>query len=132
MPIAAAGNLDVDSFRRAWPDLIAQLRASRQSVLVTFIQVATPITYDGETLELAFPPDRQFGVKKVEDREQELRIAINELFGVSPRVRCVIRDAGGQVLIDADDELAPSESDLIARLQRELGAEISPDVEGGE
>ena len=132
MPIAAAGNLDVDSFRRAWPDLIAQLRASRQSVLVTFIQVATPITYDGETLELAFPPDRQFGVKKVEDREQELRIAINELFGVSPHVRCVIRDAGGQVLIDADDELAPSESDLIARLQRELGAEISPDVEGGE
>ena len=131
MPVAAAGNLDVDSFRRAWPDLIAQLRAARQSVLVTFIQVATPITYDGQTLELAFPPDRQFGVKKIEDREQELRTAINELFGVSPRVRCVIRDAGGEVL-DADDELAPSEADLIARLQRELGAEVSPDSADGE
>jgi len=132
MPVATAGNLDVDSFRRAWPDLIAHLRACRQSVLVTFIQVATPITYDGETLELAFPPDRKFGVKKIQDREQELRTAMNELFGVSPLVSCVIRDSGGEVLIDADDELAPSESDLIARLQRELGAEISPDVEGGE
>ena len=132
IPVAAAGNLDVDSFRRAWPDLIAQLRASRQSVLVTFIQVATPITFDGETLELAFPPDRQFGVKKIQDREQELRTAINALFGVSPHIRCVIRDSGGEVLIDTDDEPAPSESDLIARLQRELGAEISSDVEGRE
>jgi hypothetical protein len=112
--------------------LIAQLRASRQSVLVTFIQVATPITFDGETLELAFPPDRQFGVKKIQDREQELRTAINALFGVSPHIRCVIRDSGGEVLIDTDDEPAPSESDLIARLQRELGAEISSDVEGRE
>ena len=124
---AAAGNLSVDSFRRAWPDLIAHLRTARQSVLVTFVSVATPVDYDGETLELAFPPDRTFGVKKVEDREAELRAAINDVFGVQPAIRCVIRDTGGEVLLDEDDEPAATEEELIARLQKELGAEIATD-----
>ena len=126
---AAAANLDVDAFRRAWPDLIEHLRQNRQSVLVTFISVATPITFDGETLELAFPPDRKFGVSKVEQREDELRAALNDLFGIQPRITCTIRDMGGEVLIDVDDEPAPSEQDAIARIQKELGAEVATESE---
>lgn len=128
-PIAASGNIDIDTFRRSWQDLIAHLRSQRQSVLVTFISVATPISFDGKTLELAFPPESTFGVKKVEDRQQDLVEALNALFGVSPAVRCVVRDTRGEVFVEEDEPAADSEEDLIAKLKAELGAEVSGDEE---
>ena len=96
-------------------------------MLPSFLEVATPAAFDGETLELAFPPDRKFGVTKVEEREPELRAALRELFGIEPRIRCVVREAVAGVAVDEDPPL--SEEEALARLRAELGAE--PTTEGG-
>ncbi len=96
-------------------------------MLPSFLEVATPAAYDGETLELAFPPDRRFGVSKVEEREPELRAALLELFGIEPRIRCVVREAVAGIVIDEDPPL--SEEEALARLRAELGTE--PTTEGG-
>ena len=55
-------------------------------------------SYDGTTLELAFPPDRKVGPQKVEGKKDELQAALGDLFGVKPDIVCVVRevrDAGG-------------------------------------
>jgi hypothetical protein len=130
-PVVAAGALDLDSFRRAWRDVIAHLRTTRQMILATNLEVATPVSFDGETLELAFPPDRTFGVSKVEAKEAELREVLDQMFGAKPRIRCIIRDAVGEMFLeggDDDDEEAPTEADALAILANELGAEVAPEA----
>ena len=77
--------------RQNWKGVISHLRGQGKAVLPSFLEIATPATFDGQTLELVFPPDRKFGVTKVEEREGELREALRELFGVAPVVRCVVR-----------------------------------------
>jgi DNA polymerase-3 subunit gamma/tau len=131
-PVLGAGTsaVDVSMLRAEWPALVQQLRASGKQVLAANLEVATPAVFDGETLELVFPPDRLFGVKKVEEREQDLRAVLDALFGISPRVRCVVREAHTGT-IDVDDEPPPSEEEALARLTSELGATPSPTAEGG-
>jgi DNA polymerase-3 subunit gamma/tau len=131
-PVLGAGTsaVDVSMLRAEWPALVQQLRASGKQVLAANLEVATPAVFDGETLELVFPPDRLFGVKKVEEREQDLRAVLDALFGISPRVRCVVREAHTGS-IDVDDEPPPSEEEALARLTSELGATPSPTAEGG-
>ena len=96
-------------------------------MLPSFLEVATPAAFDGETLELAFPPDRRFGVAKVEEREPELRAALRELFGIEPRIHCVVREPVAGIVVDEDPPLP--EEEALARLRAELGAE--PTAEGG-
>lgn len=131
-PVLGAGTsaVDISMLRAEWPALVQQLRASGKQVLAANLEVATPAVFDGETLELVFPPDRLFGVKKVEEREQDLRAVLDALFGISPRIRCVVREAHTGS-IDVDDEPAPSEEEALARLTSELGATPSPTAEGG-
>jgi hypothetical protein len=108
--------------RGSWQALISELRSQGKAVLPSFLEIATPAAYDGETLELVFPPDRKFGVTKVEEREGELRDALRALFGISPRVRCVVREpaAGGAETLEDDPPL--SEEEALAKLTAELGA----------
>jgi DNA polymerase-3 subunit gamma/tau len=128
-PVLGAGTsaVDVAMLRRSWSTLIEHLRSSGKAVLPSFLEVATPVAFDGQSLELAFPPDRKFGVVKVEEREGELRSALQELFGISPRVRCVVRDpvAGAAEPVEEDPPL--SEEEALARIKSELGAEIAGD-----
>jgi DNA polymerase-3 subunit gamma/tau len=128
-PVLGTGTsaIDVSAIRASWGTLVQHLRSGGKAVLPSFLEVATPAAYDGETLELAFPPDRRFGVTKVEEREPELRAALLELFGIEPRVRCVVREAVAGVVVDEDPPL--SEEEALARLRTELGAE--PSTEGG-
>jgi DNA polymerase-3 subunit gamma/tau len=132
VPLLGAGTsaVDVTMLRAEWPSLVQQLRASGKQVLAANLEVATPAVFDGETLELVFPPDRLFGVKKVEEREQDLRSVLDALFGISPRIHCVVREAHTGT-IDVDDEPPLSEEEALARLTTELGATPSPTAEGG-
>lgn len=99
-------------------------------MLPSFLEVATPAAFDGETLELVFPPDRKFGVTKVEEREPELRAALQEMFGIAPRVRCVVREPVAGVAVDDDPPLP--EEEALARLRAEFGAQSSDaTTEGG-
>lgn len=120
----SASALDVSAIRRSWQQLLDRLQERRQMILHANLASATPASYDGATLELAFPPGRNFAVKKVQTKEGELRQVFAEVFGVSPSIRCVAREevAGGPVI--DPDEPAPTHSEAIERLRAELGAEI--------
>ena len=98
-------------------------------VLFSYMQSVTPASYDGDVLELAFPPGQSFGVEKVEQREDKLREVLQALFGVSPKIRCVVRQAaaGGVTVIEDDDDAAPDESAALERLKAELNAEVATD-----
>ena len=130
MPVphaADAGNVDVTMLRRSWPALIDHLGTSRQMILKAILESATVSAYDGETLELAFPPDRKVGPQKVAERQDDLRAALNDLFGVSPAITCVVREArepaGGVAAVEVvDEEDVPDEAEALRRVQEMLGA----------
>jgi len=129
-PVLGAGTeaVDVTMLRGSWATLIQHLRSSGKAVLPSFLEIATPAAFDGETLELVFPPDRKFGVAKVEEREQELRGALQELFGVSPRIRCVVRESVVSLAEAVEEDPPLSEEEALAKLTAELGAQ--PTTEG--
>jgi hypothetical protein len=129
-PVLGAGTaaVDVTMLRASWPTLIQHLRSQNKAVLPSFLEVATPAAFDGDVLELVFPPDRRFGVAKVEEREAELRTALQELFGISPVIRCVVRDSVVSHVEVLEEDPPLSEEEALARLTAELGAQ--PTTEG--
>jgi len=120
--------VDLAMLRAEWGTVISHLRGQGKAVLPSFLEIATPAGFDGRTLELVFPPDRRFGVTKVEEREGELRQALQELFGVGPAIRCVVREPVAGV-VDVEDDPPLSEEEALARLSAELGA--TPATEDG-
>ncbi len=129
-PVLGAGTqaVDVTMLRSSWPTVIAHLRSAGKAVLPSFLEIATPAAYDGQTLELVFPPDRPLGVQKVSEREGELRQALQDLFGVAPAIRCVIREPVVGIPEPVEDEPL-SEEEALAHLSAELGA--TPSTEDG-
>jgi DNA polymerase III subunit gamma/tau len=133
---ADAGSLDVAMLRRGWPSLIEHLGQIRQPILRALLESATVASYDGSTLELAFPPDKRFGVQKVVDRQDELQQALEHLFGVRPAIACVVREsrepAGGPAVVElVDEEDTPSDEEALRRVQEMLGAQLAGDAEPG-
>src|SRR5262249_37020055 len=106
MPVpqaADAGSVDVAMLRRSWPSLRQHLGESGKQVVRASLESATVASFDGQTLELAFPPDRRFAVQKIESREDVLRQALQDLFGISPMISCVVRgsrDAGAPPTVE--------------------------------
>jgi DNA polymerase-3 subunit gamma/tau len=135
MPVpqaADAGSVDVAMLRRSWPALMQHLGESGKQVVRASLESATVASFDGETLELAFPPDRRFAVQKIESREDVLRQALTDLFGISPRVSCVVRgsrEPGAAPTEAVEEDDAPDEAEALRRVQEMLGA--TP-IEGGE
>ncbi len=124
-------NVDVEMLRRAWKTLLDHLWGAHEPVLKANLEVATPVGYDGTILELAFPPERRFGVAKVEAKEAELQGALQELFGISPKIKCIVREPVAGPPAEEDDDPPLSEEEVIARVRAELGAsDITPGPEG--
>jgi DNA polymerase-3 subunit gamma/tau len=135
MPVpqaADAGSVDVAMLRRSWGALIDHLGQLRQPILRAVLESATVASFDGETLELAFPPDKRFGVQKVQDRQDDLQQALGDLFGIAPRITCVVRESrepGGAPSVEiVEEEDTPSDDEALRRVQEMLGA--TP-LEGG-
>jgi DNA polymerase-3 subunit gamma/tau len=119
-----AGSLDLQAIRRSWQQLLDRLLDSRQMILRANLESVTAAAFDGSTLELAFPPGRKFSVQKVQSKEEELRQAFTDVFGVAPRIHCVAREeVPGLPIIEEDDPPGTTE-DAVARLKAELGAEV--------
>ena len=103
------------------------LDSHRKRILKAILESATVASYDGETLELAFPPDRKVGPQKVAERQDELRAALNDLFGISPAITCVVREsrepASGPPVVDlVEEDEVPDEAEALRRVQEMLGA----------
>jgi DNA polymerase III subunit gamma/tau len=125
---AGTSAVDVTMLRNNWPTVIAHLRSSGKAVLPSFLEISTPAAFDGQTLELVFPPERPYGVQKVMEREGELRQALQDLFGIAPVIACAIREPVAGPPEPVEDE-PPSEEEALARLTAELGA--TPATEDG-
>ena len=124
---ADAGSVDVSMLRRSWPTLMDHLGSSRQAILRAILESATVAEYDGETLQLAFPPDRTFGPEKVEAHQDKLRAALKELFGIDPAIVCVVREtrdaSGGPPVIELlEEEDVPDDAEAMRRVKEMLGA----------
>jgi DNA polymerase-3 subunit gamma/tau len=130
MPVphaASADSVDVAMLRRSWPSLIDHLGQLRQPILRAILESATVSRYEDGVLELAFPPDKRFGVQKVEDRQADLQQALQDLFGIRPRITCVVRESrdpvGGPAAVEVvEEEDAPDEAEALRRVQEMLGA----------
>jgi DNA polymerase III subunit gamma/tau len=122
--------VDVEMLRRSWQDVLERLTGMMKAVLGT----ATPVALDDSTLELAFPASMGMRVIKVQEREADLRAVLQELFGISPRIKCVVRDAGGGgagPAVEVVEEAPPlGEEAVLARLKAEFDATEAPEPEG--
>jgi DNA polymerase III subunit gamma/tau len=139
MPVphaADAGSVDVALLRRSWKSLLEHLSASREMILAAILESATVASYDGTTLELAFPPDRKVGPQKVDGKKAELQAALGDLFGVKPDVVCVVREvreSGGPAAVEiVEEDEVVDEAEALKRVQEMLGAQVSADAESAE
>jgi DNA polymerase-3 subunit gamma/tau len=121
----STGSLDLMTIRRSWSQLIDYLNQNGQMILMALLRSATPAAWDGKSLEIVFPPGWKSNVDKVQAREGEFQEAFVEVFGVSPNVVCLTREAvpQGVVLLEDDDAEPVTTEDAVARLRAELGAE---------
>ena len=124
---ASADSVDVTMLRRQWPSLLDHLSQIGQPVLRALLESATPATFDGETLELAFPPSFRNNLRQVASRADKLQAALSDLFGIRPRIESVTREAhaGGTEPAAAayvEEAEEPSEEEALKRLKDVLGA----------
>jgi DNA polymerase-3 subunit gamma/tau len=123
-PATSVGpDVDAVMLRRAWPQVVEELKARRKMVLFANAQVATVGSLDEGTLELVFPPGREFGASKVEQKQADLREVLQAMFGIAPQVRCTVREGA---LPEAEPEGEPpaSPEDAEALLKQQFGAEV--------
>ena len=124
---ADAASVDVAMLRRAWGSVIQHLGQRKQAVLRALMESATPTSYDGTTLEIAFPPTFKNTVKQVESRQAVFQEVLQELFGISPEISCVVResragDDGTHVEPVEEDDAPGDDAEALRRVQEMLGA----------
>jgi len=131
---ASADSVDVTMLRRSWPSLLDHLSQVGQPVLRALLESATPATFDGETLELAFPPSFRNNLRQVASRADKLQAALGDLFGIRPRIESVTREATAGATEPAttayvEEAEEPSEEEALKRLKDVLGATPAEDPE---
>jgi DNA polymerase-3 subunit gamma/tau len=125
---ADAASVDVTMLRRSWGAVIQHLGQRKQAVLRALMESATPTSYDGTTLEIAFPPTFKNTVKQVESRQAAFQEVLQELFGISPEISCVVResragDDGTHVEPVEEDDAPGDDAEALRRVQEMLGAQ---------
>jgi len=125
---ADAASVDVAMLRRSWGSVIQHLGQRKQAVLRALMESATPTSYDGTTLEIAFPPTFKNTVKQVESRQAAFQEVLQEMFGISPEISCVVResragDDGTHVEPVEEDDAPGDDAEALRRVQEMLGAQ---------
>ncbi|MGH2655019.1 MAG: DNA polymerase III subunit gamma/tau, partial [Actinomycetota bacterium] len=118
----SAATVDAEMLRRSWPQVLDALKSRRKMVLFASAQVATVGSFDGEQLELVFPPGREVGAAKVQERSSDLVEVLDELFGVTPKIRATVRE--GTVVETVEDEPPPTPEAAEELLKTQFGAEV--------
>ena len=120
--------VDAVMLRGSWPRVVEALKTRRKMVLFANAQIATVGSYDGEVLELVFPPGRAFGASKVEEKQADLREVLREVFGITPQIRCTVRE-GALPEPEPDGEPPATPEDAARLLREQFGAEVVEEAE---
>jgi len=120
----AASAVDAQMLRRSWPQVVERLRERRRMQLHAVCQLATVGSYEEGVLELIFPPGRTFAVQKVEEKAEELREVLEEVFGVAPKLRCTVREGTALEPSMEEDDPPASPEDAAALLRDQFGATV--------
>ena len=120
----AASAVDAQMLRRSWPQVVERLREHRRMQLHAVCQLATVGSYEEGILELIFPPGRTFAVQKVEEKADELREVLEEVFGVAPKVRCTVREGAALEPSMEEEDPPASAEDAAALLRDQFGATV--------
>jgi DNA polymerase III subunit gamma/tau len=133
---ASADSVDASMLRRSWPTFLEHLSDGRKPVLAAALASATVASYDGTSLELVFPPAlAKVGPQRVEQKQDELQEALNELFGIRPTITSVVREtrepsAGAPAVELIDEDEVPDDEEALRRVQEMLGAQpVEPGAE---
>lgn len=108
--------------RRDWPQVVEALKTKRRMIAYANAQAATVGSFDGTTLELVLPPGGDFRARKLEEKSEEVKEVLAELFGITPQLRYTIR-AGTVVDLEAD-EPAPTPEAAEELVRQQFGAEV--------
>ena len=119
----STGAVDAVMLRRDWPQVVEELKNRRKMVLFANAQVATVGGFDGETLELIFPPGREFGASKVDQKQADLREVLDAMYGISPAINCTVRE-GAVPEPEPDGEPPATPEDAEELLKDQLGAQV--------
>lgn len=85
-------------------------------------QIATVGSFDGETIELVLPPTKEFAARKLEEKQAEVRDVLQELFGISPKLRSTVREG---MALEPETEEAPASPEAAEELLKaQFGAEV--------
>ncbi|HYH28104.1 MAG TPA: hypothetical protein VEA19_04905, partial [Actinomycetota bacterium] len=96
--------VDAQMLRAGWPQLVDELKTRRKMVLAANAEIATVGTYEDDTLELVFPPGRQFASKNLDQKQHELREVVQQMFGIQPRFRFTVRQGTATEIVEPDLE----------------------------
>ncbi|HVF12476.1 MAG TPA: DNA polymerase III subunit gamma/tau [Actinomycetota bacterium] len=104
------GDIDLEKIIRAWPLVIEKVKRRKIS-LQAFLIPAKPGGWSDGELVLEFRPDSTFHQKNVSDPKQHgpLLEAFHEVFGVMPRLRCVLGAEAPKVAPSRIDDPKPEE-----------------------
>ncbi|HSU71045.1 MAG TPA: DNA polymerase III subunit gamma and tau, partial [Micrococcaceae bacterium] len=94
----------VEVLRRAWPEILENLAKVKRSSWALVAPNATPQSFDGDFLQLAFSTEGLAGAFSRGDHADNLRSAINKTLGISCRVNPVV---GGSSAASSSAEPRP-------------------------
>jgi DNA polymerase-3 subunit gamma/tau len=121
--------VDSDMVRRTWPDIVRELDAKGSKSIHALAKLVLTSTYEDGVLELVFPSDRRFAAVKIEEKQDVMRGVLQKVLGISPRIRCIVREGPprpSEPVID-DDEPGPTTEQAVERAVELLGAEVVED-----
>jgi DNA polymerase-3 subunit gamma/tau len=119
----AASAVGAEMLRRDWPQVVEALKSKRRMIAYANAQAATVGTFDGTTLELVLPPGGDFRARKLEEKSEEVREVLKELFGISPKFSYTIR-TGTVVELEEPDEPPPTPEAAEEMVREQFGAEV--------
>ncbi|MDQ6753930.1 MAG: DNA polymerase III subunit gamma and tau [Actinomycetota bacterium] len=102
-----AGN-GVEVLRRAWPEILDNLAKVKRSSWALVAPNATPQSFDGDFLQLAFSTEGLAGAFSRGDHADNLRSAINTTLGISCRVKPVVGGPSASSSSSEPDPKAPT------------------------
>jgi DNA polymerase-3 subunit gamma/tau len=118
----AASSVSAELLRRDWPQVVEALKAKRRMIAYANAQAVTVGSFEEDTLELVLPPGSDFRARKLEEKSDEVRDVLQELFGISPKFRYTIRE--GAVLDLESDEPPPTPEAAEELVRQQFGAEV--------